>query len=138
MEASAVPLKGAVMDVQPLISGGVRKGAGGNAVRAQDLRGIKGVGRRGSIHLGRCPQRGILRGAKQARADLQLAAALGAGRSRAARLDRAMGIAGQKRLQLFTKKIRLHIPSASAPRKSVRRVCLQGSRTKGSESHVLD
>ena len=98
------------MDVKPLVGYGVPKGAGGNAVGAQDLGGVEGVSRRAGQHLRVRRQRGVLRRAEQARAHLQLAAGVVNGRlafsaMRAASSETVLPIAGKQWLQLLAKKV---------------------------------
>ena len=96
--------------MKPLIGYGVSKGARRDAVRAQDLRRVEGVGGRAGQQLRVRRQRGVLRGAEQARAHLQLAAGrfrggVGVGPVGAASSETAIATAGKQRFHVLVKQV---------------------------------
>ena len=101
----SVPVKQSILYMQPVVGRGVPKRAGRNAVGAQDLRSVKGVGRRGGQDLPGSPQRPVLRRAEQSRADSQPVLALCPTRAASCAIALWCITAGQQRLQLFAQQV---------------------------------
>ena len=101
----SVPVKQSILYMQPVVGRGVPKGAGRNAVRAQNLCGVKRVGRRGGQDLPGGPQRPVLGRAEQPRADSQPVLALCLTRSANCAIALWCITAGQQWLQLVAQQV---------------------------------